>query len=93
MYLIHNLKVECESGIWVQSTNLPLTCPTSSYFLQAEVKKKVSMFSALPEITREITVSLFDLDELLTFSDTQGPLAFRETHGPIAPEIFISLEV
>lgn len=30
---------------------------------------------------------------LLTFSDTQGPLELRDTQGPIAPEIFISLEV
>lgn len=59
MYLIHNLKVECKSGIWVQSTNFPLTCAASSYFLQAEVKMNVSMFSALPEIKlnpRENTV-------------------------------------
>lgn len=30
---------------------------------------------------------------LLTFSETQGPLEFRDTQGPIAPEIFTSLEV
>lgn len=30
---------------------------------------------------------------LLTFSETQGPLELRETQGPIAPEIFTSLEV
>lgn len=29
----------------------------------------------------------------LTFSETQGPLELRETQGPIAPEIFTSLEV
>lgn len=64
MYLVHNLKVECKSGIWVQSTNFPLTCAASSYFLQAEVKMNVSMFSALPEIKlnlREHTQSQFDL--------------------------------
>lgn len=97
IYLIHNLKVECKSGVWIQSTNLPLTCATSSYFLQAEVKMNVSTCSALPGKTlnrRENILPIwFKIDELLTFSDTQGPLAFRETHGPIAPEIFISLEV
>ncbi len=48
MYLIHDLKVECKSGVWIQSTNFPLTCSASSYFLQAEVKMNVSVFSTLP---------------------------------------------
>lgn len=30
---------------------------------------------------------------VLTFSDTQGPLALSETHGPIAPETFTSRDV
>lgn len=29
----------------------------------------------------------------LTLSETQGPLVLRDTHGPIAPDIFSSLEV
>lgn len=48
MYLIDDLKVKRKSGVWIQPTDFPLTCSTSSYFLQAEVKINVSMFSALP---------------------------------------------
>lgn len=92
IYLIHDLKVESEGGIWVQSTNFPLTCATSSHFLQATVKMNVSIFSV--KTTKQLRQPIsFKTDGLLTFSDTQGPLAFRETHGPIAPEILISLEV
>lgn len=38
MYLIYDFEVERKGCTWVQSTNLPLTCATSSYFLQTEIK-------------------------------------------------------
>ena len=40
-----------------------------------------------------VQLLVVQLVTVLTFSETQGPLALRDTQGPMAPEILISLDV
>lgn len=89
IYLIYNFKVQAQGCGWIEATYFPLAGATDSHLLCKNQISPVNKRSCLSGTkTRNETVGT-----RLTFSETQEPLELSETHGPMAPQTFSSLDV
>ncbi len=95
IYLIYYFKVQGQGGGRRETTNLPLTCSSDTHFLWKNESflhmctRVKSYWESIEKASMTWKLHAWGL----TLSETQGPLALRDTHGPIAPDIFSSLEV
>lgn len=89
IYLIYNFKIQAQGCGRVEAAYFPLACTTDSHLLcknQISVVNKLSCLSGTKMRNETVATGL-------TFSETQVPLELSETHGPMAPQTFSSLDV
>lgn len=94
-YLIYYFKVHGQGGGRWETADLPLECSSNAHFLQ-NIRDSYMRVLYTYWNSSQIRVGWHETRNAclsLTLSETQGPLVLSDTHGPIAPDTFNSLEV